>query len=502
MARKRLCISSIYSILVVSWKGLCIVFTVLLWKNVLVALLCLRYQIGDPLMFVRTGACDPSSCNNECLEACQRVHGDVSPLTFQEGQDYPVINLETCTTCLACVRACPFDAITAERTDGRSPPRPVELSVHEGSDYSPYEVADGLKQISEADTVFARVQFDSEFQYYHQTEFSGAQLMISKDIPGYGRFEHELSVAAWKLYDSRNSIQRPGIGLDPDASEAGEKNVTNPEELTQMVKKAARFFGADLVGIAPLNRDWLYTLNRRGEPNIVPESLEFVIVMAIEMDYDAIATSPAFTSSAATGLGYSSMAFAELELAAFIQRLGYSAMTSGNNASLSVPQAIDAGLGQYGRHGILITKEFGPRVRIAKVLTDMPLLRDYPNEGFCKSVVRFCETCKKCATSCPSQSIPYGKEQTWGGTSISNNPGVKKWYVNVESCYGFWVENGAECSNCIRSCPYNKKDGSFHRMILWFVQHTPWLNRLIVKMDDIAGYGKQKSGNRFWKKFS
>ncbi|MHA2157897.1 MAG: 4Fe-4S dicluster domain-containing protein, partial [Candidatus Thorarchaeota archaeon] len=163
--------------------------------------------------------------------------------------------------------------------------------------------------------------------------------------------------------------------------------------------------------------------------------------------------------------------------------------------------AIDAGLGQYGRHGLLITKEFGPRVRIAKVLTDMPLQRDYPDEGFCKSVVRFCEICEKCATTCPSQSIPYGKEQTWEGTTISNNPGIKKWYVEVESCYGFWVENGSDCSNCVRSCPYNKKDGFFHRTILWFVQHTPWLNRLIVKMDDLAGYGKQKSGEKFWEKF-
>ncbi|MHA2382572.1 MAG: reductive dehalogenase, partial [Candidatus Thorarchaeota archaeon] len=244
-----------------------------------------------------------------------------------------------------------------------------------------------------------------------------------------------------------------------------------------------------------------FTVNRRGEPYDVPETMEYVIVMAVEMDYDAIATSPAFASSTAVGLGYSTMAFVEIELAAFIQRLGYSAITSGNDVSLSVPQAIDAGLGQYGRHGLLITKEFGPRVRIAKVLTDMPLQRDYPDEGFCKSVVRFCEICEKCATTCPSQSIPYGKEQTWEGTTISNNPGIKKWYVEVESCYGFWVENGSDCSNCVRSCPYNKKDGFFHRTILWFVQHTPWLNRLIVKMDDLAGYGKQKSGEKFWEKF-
>jgi reductive dehalogenase len=374
-------------------------------------------------------------------------------------------------------------------------------SAHDVQDFKPYEVADTFEKMSEADTIFARVQYDPEFQYYRQTEFSGAELMISKGIPGYGRFEHELSVAAWKLYDSRESIVRPGIGLDPEGSEAGEKRIINPDALTSMVKKAARFFGADLVGVAPFNRDWLYSVNRRGEPYDVPEDMKYVIVMAIEMDYDAISTSPTFTSSAATALGYSTMAFVEVELAAFIQRLGYNAITCGNNVSLSVPQAIDAGLGQYGRHGLLITKDFGPRVRIAKVITDIPLNRDYPDERFCKSVIRFCETCEKCATTCPSQSIPYGKEQTWKGTTKSNNPGIKKWFVDVESCYGFWTENGSECSNCIRSCPYNKKDGLFHRTILRFVQYAPWLNRLIIKMDDIVGYGKQKSGTKFWKRF-
>jgi reductive dehalogenase len=369
------------------------------------------------------------------------------------------------------------------------------------TDVPPYEVNDTLTQISEADTIFARVQFDPDYEFYQKAEFSGAAKMIAKGIPGYGRFENELSIAAWKLYDSRGSIQRPGIGLDPEGSEHGTRHETDPEILTSMIKKAASFFGADLVGIAPLNRNWLYSENRRGEPNNVPESYGYAIVMAVEMDYDAIASSPAFTSSAATGLGYSMMAFVELELAAFIQRLGYNAMTSGNNVALSVPLAIDAGLGQYGRHGILITKPYGPRVRIAKVLTDMPLVRDHPDIGFCNAVVRFCEVCKKCATTCPSQSIPYDKEQTWQGSSKSNNPGSKKWYVDVESCYGFWVENGSDCSNCIRSCPYNKKDGFFHRTILWFVKHTPWLNRLIVKMDDLAGYGKQKSGEKFWKKY-
>ncbi|MHA1768925.1 MAG: reductive dehalogenase [Candidatus Thorarchaeota archaeon] len=360
-------------------------------------------------------------------------------------------------------------------------------------------MAQYFTRMSEADTIFARVQYDSDFEFYQKSEFSGAEVMIFKDLPGYGRFEHELSVAAWKLYDSRHSIRRSGIGLDSSGSESGRRLITDPHELTDMVKKAARFFGAADVGIAELDRNWLYTKNRRGEEYEIPESITHAVVMLIEMDYDALSTSPAFTSSAATGLGYSTMAFVELELASFIQRFGYDAIACGNDMALSVPLAIDAGLGQYGRHGLLITKKYGPRVRIAKVLTDMPLIADSPDMGFCQSVIRFCETCEKCATNCPSQSIPYGKERTWTGSTRSNNPGIKKWYVDVEHCYGFWTENGSECSNCIRSCPYNKKDGALHRSVVWVVQHMPWMNRVVVRMDDLLGYGKQKDGSKFWK---
>ncbi|MFW9769295.1 MAG: reductive dehalogenase [Candidatus Thorarchaeota archaeon] len=452
-------------------------------------------------MLVREDVCNPSRCSLECVSACRTVHGAVeTPLVFHGELNHPTINSASCTLCLACLRTCPFNAISLSSqisvTKDFGPWADVPLS-----ETRPYEVESSISPMSEADTIFARVQYDPEYEFYQKTEFSGAEVMIGKNIPGYGRFENELSIAAWKLYDSRESIKRSGIGLDSDAREQGEIHEKHSKTLTSMVKKAAKFFGASMVGVAPLDRNWIYSVNRRGEPYDVPDSYQFAIVMAVEMDYDAIATSPAFTSSAATGLGYSMMAFIELELAAFVQRLGYNAITCGNNVALSVPLAIDAGLGQYGRHGLLITKPYGPRVRIAKILTDMPLKRDYPDPGFCRSVIQFCETCKKCATNCPSQSIPYYKEQTWQGTSKSNNSGIKKWYVDVESCYGFWVENGSECSNCIRSCPFNKKDGFFHRTVLWLVQHMSWLNRLIVLMDDFAGYGKQKDSSTFWKKF-
>jgi epoxyqueuosine reductase QueG len=55
---------------------------------------------------------------------------------------------------------------------------------------------------------------------------------------------------------------------------------------------------------------------------------------------------------------------------------------------------VDAGLGEMGRFGYLITKELGPRVRLFAVTTDMPLVADRPVDI---GVEDFCSFCKKCA---------------------------------------------------------------------------------------------------------
>jgi epoxyqueuosine reductase QueG len=55
----------------------------------------------------------------------------------------------------------------------------------------------------------------------------------------------------------------------------------------------------------------------------------------------------------------------------------------------------------------LITKKYGPRVRIAKVFTNLPMAVDEPIEF---GVKEFCDTCKKCAEHCPGQAIMYGEQ--------------------------------------------------------------------------------------------
>ena len=136
----------------------------------------------------------------------------------------------------------------------------------------------------------------------------------------------------------------------------------------------------------------------------------------------------------------------------FIRNLGYKAIQCGNDTALSIPLAIDAGLGELGRNGLLITPQHGPRVRLCKIFTDLPLEPDKPLEF---GVKEFCKKCKQCAEHCEAGAISKEDEPSFEAVCRSNNPGVLKWYVDVERCYLYWCENGTDCSTCIKVCPYN-----------------------------------------------
>jgi len=144
---------------------------------------------------------------------------------------------------------------------------------------------------------------------------------------------------------------------------------------------------------------------------------------------------------------------------------------------------------------LLVNQKFGPRVRLCKVFTDMPLSRDtYKPFG----VTEFCMTCKKCAKHCPSKAISDGNRTT-EGESISNHSGSLKWYINPERCYDFWVKNRVDCTNCINVCPFNKPAGMLHDLVRAFIRRKFTLfNHFALWMDDMLGYGKPMHTKEYW----
>ena len=265
------------------------------------------------------------------------------------------------------------------------------------------------------------------------------------------------------------------------------RHILTPEEATERVKGYALRLGADLVGITQINPLWVYSV--RGEifhenwedwgKEIVPD--RYAVVFATEMALEMLGAAPHTPTVMESMRNYAKGAFIATQLAKFIANLGYSATANHlrHYENLLVPLAVDAGLGELGRLGYLITKELGPRIRLGAVTTDLPLVPDKPVDI---GVVDFCGICKKCAVCCPSHSIPPGERASVNGTL--------RWKLNDETCFDYWGRVGTDCNVCMRVCPWSHARTFPHKVIVELITRNKYARRLFYMMDDIF-YGRK-----------
>jgi reductive dehalogenase len=276
---------------------------------------------------------------------------------------------------------------------------------------------------------------------------------------------------------------------EPHAVMKEKRVILTPEEATERVKGYARNRGADLVGITELNPLWVYS--HRGEifyenwedwGREITVAHQYAVVFAMQMSFEMVGTGPHSPTMIESMGNYAKGAYIATQLASFIANLGYSATASHfrHYEALMVPLAVDAGLGELGRLGYLITKELGPRVRLGVVTTDLPLVRDKPVDI---GVDDFCSICKKCAVCCPSHSIPVEKDKT-----VVN--GLLRWKLSDETCFDYWGKIGTDCNICMRVCPWSHARTFPHRLIVMLITRNRLARRIFSVMDDIF-YGKR-----------
>ena len=384
--------------------------------------------------------------------------------------------------------------------------------------------------LGETDGNFGRFSGDDMFVIYPslKTErggegaFEAQQAAKTKRIaswlqegkPGFQLRDRQLSAGAWTLFHST----KPGEGLlswtrltARTPAELGvQPLVAPPEEAALIVKAAARFYGAGLAGVAPMNEN--YVNHKQGGREIVfedagvpavtarqfviPRKMRWVVAVAIPMDLDLLSRSPAAMGEAATALGYSQSVLVVSSLAEYIRGLGYQAIPSVNDTAQSVPFAIDAGIGELGRLNKLVSPEFGAAIRLCKVFTDLPMSFDKPIDC---GIVEFCKRCKKCAETCPSRALSFDDEPSFEVRGPWNNPGHKAWFEDSYKCFEFWqhVDNG--CAICLAACPFTKTpEGWLHDMVRATASITPAADQFFRVMDDAFGYGKQPASLEEW----
>jgi len=262
----------------------------------------------------------------------------------------------------------------------------------------------------------------------------------------------------------------------------------SPELFARRIEGFARHAGADMVRTTVLNPDWVYSNNARSEGpwgEDVNLTHTHAVAIAVQMDHAMMQQAPHHAVATESSLKYLKAGTVAVLVARYIQSLGYEARAhiDGNYRVMCIPVAIDAGLGELGRLGLLMTPQYGPRVRIAIVSTTMPLPQS-PRRDF--GVQDFCSICKKCARNCPSQSVDSGEKALHNGTY--------RWQSGQDSCYRYWRAVGSDCGLCIRVCPYAHPDSAAHHLIRWIITRNPLARRLAFWADTLLyGSGPAKS---------
>ncbi|MBE9534168.1 MAG: reductive dehalogenase [Proteobacteria bacterium] len=396
----------------------------------------------------------------------------------------------------------------------------VQAAVTEEHDEFPVKIAKDYKRFPQRNTVFARAmrgetpELEKNFQKFLSSDFAlmgeGDRSILEKE-PGWSAIEKALEVAAWAVEDKMNFGSKFGVPQCPYYAWEGptshvEHRFDSKVEASKVVKKAAKTLGASLVGITPYDERWTYdplynALENKDIPAEFPFKPKSVVVLALEMDYERMATAPSWLECSAVAEQYSRMATVGFSVATFLRSLGYKSFAVGNDVALSVPYAVASGLGEAGRNGIVLTYEYGPRVRLVKVFTELELAYDKPKTF---GVRDFCERCQRCADACPGKAIPKDEKPSFKVQNKSNNHGVEKWAIDAEKCCKYWGEMSGDCGVCITSCPYNKPDFWHHKMVVWATRAAPGpLHGLLREMDIVFGYGNtfdKKALLQWWDK--
>ncbi len=380
-----------------------------------------------------------------------------------------------------------------------------------GENYFMHLIRNQMKYVMQGKTC-RDVQTGSVREARHVYAFGNAFNNILEQLGGDGtNMENRGPTNSWTPLEYTKPLMIPGPPSEKD-----------PDVLTPMTKAVSRIAGADKVGISALNRNLIYAscqpnpdffagheqdppirkpINFRkdvkepGENDhelFIPDTDINAIAFAVEMPRVMVQTGAQFSIVGASMHGYARLGYIMGTLSEWIRMQGYWAIPAKNDTGANVPMAAEAGLGEAGRNGMLITPEWGPAVRLAKVLTNMPLHHDQP---IAFGVAEFCGHCRKCARECPAQAITYG-EKTWEGTSSTNAHGAYRWYNDGAKCLkDGWIAEGSTCAVCLATCPFTKGEMWPHELTKAAIKHAPALNGIWLSMDDAFGYGFWKERN-------
>lgn len=223
------------------------------------------------------------------------------------------------------------------------------------------------------------------------------------------------------------------------------------KEITQIqvnIKNLAVELGADLVGFCAYAQP----------PTSLAPTLTYAVSIGVKLSdavLQTVDTAPSFAYFQHYRTANALLDQIAFRIAREIEKHGYDALpiaasqSQGKNHPYEgvVPHktaAVLSGLGFVGKSGLFLSSQYGSKVRLATVLTNLPVQSQLP------VIENGCGACALCQKACPAGAI-YGELPTTDGERN----------FNAEKCSRYMKEHfqeigrGSVCGICMRVCPKN-----------------------------------------------
>ena len=241
------------------------------------------------------------------------------------------------------------------------------------------------------------------------------------------RKEHE------KLNRALIMAARATADIEPTAEPTG-------EDLSDAIKAKARELGFIEVGITFFDHRYTFS-SKKDHTTYYPN----IICLAYEQDYEPTQTCPSVDAEIVHSSTYRTEGAAALELGNFIRSHGYHAQVTGSGDSPGpyIPMFVEAGLGQLGACGYLLTPHVGNRCRLVSVTTDANVTHDKPIDY---GMHAFCQVCQVCVNRCPGRALM--RDKIWWRGLEKNKLYFKRCRPVMARYLG--------CGICMKTCPVQK----------------------------------------------
>jgi epoxyqueuosine reductase len=217
-----------------------------------------------------------------------------------------------------------------------------------------------------------------------------------------------------------------------------DKNPAQPETTADVAflkgfEAYARSLGIAKIGYTEVPREYIFSGRS--------VAYTHAIVLLMEIPKAPIDAAPSPETQAIGIATYQQLGDITNSLTEYLRKHGYAA-EAGHPAigpALYPPLAIKAGLGNGGRHGLLITPEFGPRQRISAIFTSIGNLpvTDSTEHAWTRG---FCASCGNCIRKCPGKAI-YA--------TPTKHPDGRLSHIDGDKCIS--------CTLCMKECSFNKQ---------------------------------------------